>query len=162
MPAGDLIEANLGDLTGDYCYQAELNAHLIGDGQPWVITRIDGIGDVEVPANTAPRSLATGHASGIHMTAPGGIVFTAKTVDTTTPAEMEEAIADLRAAWAIDTPSYEPMELHLLAPFHGHLYVVGWPNTVKVTRDYAGGGNATAVCAFLKTEPAETLVVPTS
>lgn len=162
MPAGDLIEANLADLDGDYTYQAELEGYLLGDGQPWIIQRIDGLGDVSTTSNTAPRSLGTGLASGLHMALPGGIVFSARTVDTTTAAEMEEAIADLQAAWTIATPTETPLELHLLAPYHGHLYVVGWPDTVKVTRDYAGGGIATAVCAFVKTEVAQTLVAPGS
>lgn len=160
MAAGDLIAANLADLDGDLSYQVEQGGHLIGDGDPWVITRLDGLGDVENPTNTAPRSLASGSSSGAHVAAAGTITFTAAPAKNSTAAEIEADVAELEAAWTIEGVEWQPRELHLLAPGRGHVYVVGWPHTVKVTRSYVAGGVVSVVCGFVKTEVAVTPVEP--
>ena len=158
MAAGDLIAANFADLSTIFGYQAELNGVLVGDGSPWGITEFDGLGDVENTPNTAARLLATGVASGLHMAATGGVVFTAIPRGLSTASEVEAKVALLEAAWSVASPSRTPLELHLLCPGRGHLKVLGWPHTMKVTRSFPAGGVVSVVCAFLRTETTVTVV----
>lgn len=147
MADGDLIDAH----TGDDCYLVEFEGILIGGGDPWWVTVLDGLGAVTNTGDRQPHTFAASTASGIHVARPGGIVFTA-IAGLNDPAAMEEALAELEDAWTITTPRRTPMVLHLLVPHRGHVSVRGWPDQLVPTRVFAAGGVASVVCTFSRTD----------
>jgi|JI10StandDraft_1071094.scaffolds.fasta_scaffold06478_2 hypothetical protein len=148
MPAGDLIEAD----TSGMPYLAELEGYLLGDRNPWKLTEFAGLGSVANDGDKVPRSFTPGLASGLHVAQAGGIVFSALSLGCTDAAGMEEAIFDVETAWAIATATRDPLELHLLVPFRGHVSVLGWPEQAEVTRILPANGQASVVCTFQRVD----------
>lgn len=154
MAAGDLIAAALADLDPDRLYMAEIGGVLFGDGDPWTVRTIDGLGEV---VNRIPRSdlqLADGDATGFVTQAPGAVTIEA-IAGSDSVTDMEDAIEEARDAWAVTGAArWSTVQLHILKGDR-HIYVVGHPEHFAPTYIYAGGAVSGFVATFSKSVPTE-------
>lgn len=148
MAAGDLINASLG------CYQIELRAMLIANGQSWYVRGFTGL---SFAAKENVYSL--GHDSGSVV----GPEFTESLLlswdvqcNTTTGALAEAALATLETAWA---PAGADLALHMYVPGRGHLRCNGRPHGgLNPDRTDVATGTVRATTQFFVPIPTLTVV----
>ncbi len=148
MAAGDLINATLG------CYQIELRAYLVANGQPWYVRNFTGL---SFAAKENVYSL--GHDSGSVV----GPEFTESLLlswelqcSTTTTALAEAALSALEASWA---PAGANLALHMYVPGRGHLSCSGRPHGgLNPDRTDIGTGTVRATAQFFVPNPTLTVI----
>lgn len=148
MAAGDLI-----DDAGD-CYQVELSSYLVADGQPWKITGFSGL-EPTARENVYPLGHDDGSTVGPEYVESLVLVWEVVCAEGTV-AGAEEAIDDLRTAWA---PAAGDVACHFFVPFRGHLSVSGRPHGgIAVDRSDVAVGVARATLTFFAPDPTITVV----
>lgn len=138
-------------------YLAELDDTVIGDGDPWRISMLQGVGGGAAEGPTQQLSMAPGELTGTFVPMAGAVGIAAF-CRVGSAAVMEQAIADLCDLWVpSDRVRTSPVQLWLTVPGRGVIWVEGFPVQMATTRLLADpeSGAADVVLTFKKTHPAE-------